>query len=214
MSPIRKLIMRLLKTFHLVETNKSRDKKNIYLTFDDGPNLQFTEKILDLLNHYGSKATFFLIGLNISLHPELVDKILAEGHSVGNHSLNHKNFSRLPMRMQAKEISQTDILIKERLNYQCLPARKILFRPPQGALTIGLCVYALFNKRKHYLWSVDSCDYKEIDYDKKLEYLKKLKIGNGDIILFHDDNSDTLKLLEYIIPIWINQGYSLVALVE
>ena len=68
---------------------KVDSEKSVYLTFDDGPTPKITEQILDILDKYGAKATFFCLGNNAELYPELVEKIVARGHAIGNHSYNH-----------------------------------------------------------------------------------------------------------------------------
>src|SRR6186713_2927733 len=106
----------------------SGEKPNsIYLTFDDGPHPQVTPLLLDLLKTKNAKATFFLIGTNIEAYPDLARQIVANGHSIGNHSYDHKRFHELKLQTQLNQVITTNKLIEKITGAECK-----LFRAPGG----------------------------------------------------------------------------------
>ena len=135
-----------------------RDEKAVYITFDDGPIPQATPWILDTLDHYGIKATFFMVGDNVRKYPELFADIKRRGHSVGNHTFNLKNV-RL-----ANELIQTK-----------------LFRPPHGWMRRWQYLF-LRHKYTIIMWDLVTRDYsKWIDAEDVVENVKKYA-RNGSII--------------------------------
>jgi peptidoglycan/xylan/chitin deacetylase (PgdA/CDA1 family) len=160
-------------------------EKKIFLTFDDGPN-EYTLKILEILKKLNVKATFFVCGKNCQKYPEILRKILNEGHSIGNHSFSHsmKFFFN-----SKKEIERTNEIIKEITGIETK-----IFRPPWGILTPWLKKYLLENGYKTVFWDVDSGDWKGKISEKIFE-----KIKPNSIILFHDTLQTSLflsKILE------------------
>lgn len=172
--------------------------KAVYLTFDDGPIPQITPWVLDLLDKYNIKATFFLVGDNVSKHPDEFKMILERGHRVGNHTFNH---------IRGFEYSTKDYMantVKANLQIQ-----SDLFRPPHGHMTPAQ-YYALKKEYKVIMW-----DLVTRDYSNKLngeEVLKKVKhyVRNGSIITFHD-SLKAEQNLKYALPRsieWLlEQGY-------
>ncbi|MCB0473868.1 MAG: polysaccharide deacetylase family protein, partial [Flavobacteriaceae bacterium] len=92
------------------------DKKNIYLTFDDGPTPEITDWVLETLRSYGAKATFFCLGKNIDQHPDIFDRILQNGHTIGNHTYEHLNGWNTPNDPYFTSIDKTQELIESRLH--------------------------------------------------------------------------------------------------
>jgi peptidoglycan-N-acetylglucosamine deacetylase len=95
----------------VVLTSESVRDKTIYLTFDDGPNPGHTPALLDLLRAHDARASFFVIGREAQKHPQLMERIVAEGHALGNHSYTHPVFNGLPLARQLDEIERTDQLL-------------------------------------------------------------------------------------------------------
>lgn len=152
----------------------SLPEKTLYLTFDDGPQPDVTDKVLDLLKKHNAKATFFCIGENVRKHPEIYQRILAEGHRTGNHSNTHPNSWKVPADHYISDVAEAGKVIASDL-----------FRPPYGKLTPR----TLFTLRKNYriiLWDVITCDFDEKVSAEQvvknvLDYAK-----SGSIIVFHD----------------------------
>lgn len=177
------------------------NEKTVYLTFDDGPIPEVTPWVLEQLEKYQVKATFFMVGDNIRKHPDVFEKVVAAGHRIGNHTFNHiRGFeytaeSYLANTDQANQAMQTD-----------------LFRPPHGHM--GFRQYHTL--KKHYriiMWDLVTRDYsKKMRPEQVLQNVKRY-VRNGSIITFHDSlkswNNGNLpyalpKAIEYL----QEQGYS------
>lgn len=166
------------------------------ITFDDGPSRN-TPQLLSLLDQYGIPATFFLLGKQAELHPDLVRRIVAEGHEVGNHSFSHPNLRLLPPERKIEEIRRTDAILRS------LGAAPLFLRPPYGAFdghtveaadALGLSVV---------LWSVDSRDWRRLPADyAKLRNTRGYAYAPGmlrGVFLFHDTHKSTVEDLPRII---------------
>lgn len=166
------------------------------LTFDDGPSRN-TPLLLDTLNQYGIPATFFLLGKQAQQHPDLVRRMVAEGHEVGNHSYSHPNLRLLPPERKAEEIGRTDAVLR------ALGATPLFLRPPYGAYdrytveaaeTLGLSVV---------LWSVDSRDWQRLPANyAQLRNTRGYVYPQGGlrgVFLFHDTHKKTVEDLPRII---------------
>ena len=175
---------------------------SLALTFDDGPDPVHTPKLLDVLQDHGVKATFFITGVRAERHPEIVRRIVAEGHEIGNHSYRHVKFAALPVQDQLDEIEQTDRVLTE---YD--GRRRHWFRPPGGRLPLKL-VLSLFRRRHRLaMWSYDSLDYQNSGVPPIVARFRSTPVRSGEIILFHDDNDFTVLALKLLLPQWRAQGY-------
>jgi peptidoglycan/xylan/chitin deacetylase (PgdA/CDA1 family) len=183
------------------------DRKVIALTFDDGPSPDSTAQILDVLEQYKIQATFFMSGSNVEQQPELAQRIVAEGHAVGNRGWNRLTETDLDVDLD-QEIDQTTELIKKTTGVETE-----LFRPANGQVGSKLVNYA---KQNHYavvLWSVDSQDSlvaAPIVLDNVLR-----NVQPGRIVLLHDGLSNgvqsaTVQALPQLITALQNQGYRFV----
>jgi len=154
------------------------NKKEIYLTFDDGPIPQVTEFVLDQLHNFNAKATFFCIGDNIRKHPAVFSRIVNEGHSVGNHTFNHLNSWKSSNTAYIENISKCESL---------LPDQKTkLFRPPYGKIKRKQAKQLLASDYKIIMWDVLSADFdSSITKEKCLQNVLE-NAQNGSIIVFHD----------------------------
>ena len=188
---------------------KTRRKKTLYLTFDDGPVNGVTEPLLDLLKKYNVKATFFVIGLRAKKEHLLMTRLVDEGHTIANHSYSHPNFNKISDLSQQQEINQTNDIIFETTAKQCK-----LFRAPQGRWNIKLIYYLWKNKITAVHWNRDSLDFKKESPETIINRFKQQKVSAGDIILFHDDNNLCISVLEQLIPFWQLQGYTMEKLVS
>lgn len=193
-------LKRYIKSFiaHIMPRNmivwRSSRCKDIALTFDDGPNQEFTPRVLEILKENNVKATFFLVGKQVEQNKDLAGRIVSDGHSVGLHSYSHYKFGRLDTKGRADEIAKSrNALAKE------IGVTTNLFRPPQGAVSIGQLFYCLKNRIVTVLCSVDSMDYLNDGIDKIRQRFAGNSIRGGDIILFHDDNEAMVKALPEIL---------------
>ncbi len=184
--------------------------KNIALTFDDGPHALYTEEILDILAEYGVHATFFIIGENAELYPELLEREIAEGHEIGNHTQTHplRNLSREQME---KEISDCEETIGEWIDQ-----RTHLFRPPGGIVSQTVMTLAGNHSYRVILWSIDTRDWAHPPVDQITKTVLD-QVGAGDIILMHDAidaPSPTPEALRILIPALLDRGYHFVTVSE
>ena len=185
--------------------------KRISLTFDDGPSEQFTGQVLDILREHHVPATFFVCGRNVEDHPDLLRRIAAEGHEVGNHTYSHPYLCFKSRRRIAEEIDRTQATIEKVIGF-----RPRIFRPPYGARWFGL-VPTLLQRGMHLiLWSAAGYDWKKDVRGITEAALRELK--PGAIILLHDgretrsaaevDRSSTVLALPGIIAGARQQGYT------
>lgn len=177
----------------------TKKKHTVYLTFDDGPIPEVTPWVLDTLDHYGIKATFFCVGENVSRNPELFEEVKRRGHSVGNHTYNHLQGAHTSTTSYLKNIMKADGLI-----------RSNLFRPPHGLLRWKQARII----KTHF--SIIMYDLVSRDYSKKLTGEQvfgnvKRYARKGSIIVFHD-SLKAEKNLRYALPKsieWLlEHGYS------
>jgi len=181
-----------------------RKEKNIALTFDDGPDPEYTIPILKILRKHNVKATFFITGKKAQEYPEIVRKLIYNGQELGNHSYSHRSLILKTMNYVKSEIEKTDEILKS-FGIQ----GEILFRPPYGRIdAISIMVFWKLQK-KIVLWDNSPKDFKYTsseDIAKKV--LKKMKPGS--IIVLHDgggDRSNTVKAVEILIPELLKRGY-------
>lgn len=164
-----------------------RHEKKVYLTFDDGPIPEITPFILDILKKYQAKATFFCVGENIKKNPHLFQRILDEGHQVGNHTHNHlkgwetNDEQYLANVAKCQELTQTD-----------------LFRPPYARATKSQ-LRQLYKEYRVIMWDIMSGDFDpNLSPQKCLENVLP-NIKNGSVIIFHD-NIKAIPRVEYVLP--------------
>ena len=173
--------------------------QEIYITFDDGPIPEITPWVLQTLSKYNAKATFFCIGKNVKKHPKIYQKIIKDGHSIGNHTFNHlngwkTNTQKYMMNFDKAEKSFQSSLIKHQSD-----AIAKLFRPPYGRIKPNQAKKIMAKGYQIIMWNVLSGDFdqrlsKEDCYLNITEHTK-----NGSIIVFHDSEK-AFKNLQYTLP--------------
>jgi chitin deacetylase len=184
--------------------------KVIALTFDDGPWLGSTNEILGILRRNNVKATFFIIGRNLKLYPQVGQQIVSEGHAIANHTWSH-SYHRLSPTASAREIEDTTNLI-----YKLTGVKSYLFRPPGGFLNNGPTGYARSRKYGVVMWSADSNDWKRPSVASLVNNVVNGATPGG-IALMHDgggDRTGTIKALPIIIARLRSKGYSFVTVPE
>jgi peptidoglycan/xylan/chitin deacetylase (PgdA/CDA1 family) len=180
------------------------DERVVALTFDDGPNPPYTNQILDVLDCYRIRATFFVVGRNVERHPETARLVLAKGHELGNHSYSHTRMVfKLPSFVRS-EVERTDHLLSE-----LGVTWETHFRPPYGRKILILPYIIARMHKKNIMWDVDSTDYEVFDP----ETIVKRVLGcvrPGSIILLHDgegDHSHTVTAIGMLIEDLRRKGY-------
>ncbi|WP_281614450.1 polysaccharide deacetylase family protein [Flammeovirga sp. SubArs3] len=173
------------------------DQPTIYLTFDDGPIPEITPWVLEQLSNYNAKATFFCVGDNIRKHPEVYQKVLSEGHTVGNHTFNHLQYWKNGLTKYLENIEEcqkwleSDTLFKGQ-------SQKNLFRPPHGQVGKKM-IREILPNYEMIMWHVLTRDYnKNFKKEKCLSTAIKLT-EDGSIVVFHD-SIKAEKNLKYVLP--------------
>ena len=177
---------------------KNPSEKVIYLTFDDGPVPEVTPLILDLLDEYNLKATFFCVGENVQKHPEVYAEVLRRGHKTGNHTFNHLKGFAVSTQDYVANVSKAAEKIESKL-----------FRPPYGRIT-----FRQKNKlQPNYeiiMWDLITHDYnRRLSPETIMRNVKRYS-RNGSIVVFHDSikaKNNMLTVLPLAIEYWNDQGY-------
>jgi peptidoglycan/xylan/chitin deacetylase (PgdA/CDA1 family) len=197
--------MRLLQWLPrtVVSTNVPDRKKAIYLTFDDGPDPVHTPAMLDFLQAHDAHATFFLIGRKVEQHPGIVERIVAEGHRLGNHSYAHPNFHALSLSAKLDEIDRADRVLAAFDGVE-----RHSFRPPHGAFSVPLTLHSAWTGRHLAYWSYDSLDYQKRPPEDLAGLLREHAPNAGEVILMHDDSDCSRRVLEIILPEWRADGFT------
>lgn len=141
--------------------NGPQSKRQVALTFDDAPDAVFTPQVLDALKQAGVKATFFVVGNRAEAHPDIMARIVREGHVVGNHSYSHSNLPKLSDLKFRSEVTRTDEIIRNYTGY--LPS---LFRPPYGNTDENQILWLASRDKRIVGWNVDSLDWKGLNADQ------------------------------------------------
>ncbi|WP_414541995.1 polysaccharide deacetylase family protein [Nostoc sp. CCY0012] len=190
--------------------NLSQGQKVIALTFDDGPWPDTTVQVLNILKENNVKGTFFVVGQNVKNYPDMVRRVIADGHAIGNHTWHHWYHYMNP-KAAAYEIDNTTDLI-----YQTTGVKTNLFRPPGGIMHNGVAAYARNRKYAIIMWSSDSLDYARPSVPRLINNV----FGHakpGGIVLLHDgggNRAQTVQALPEIINKFRQQGYSFVTIPE
>ncbi|MGI8505186.1 MAG: polysaccharide deacetylase family protein [Hassallia sp.] len=194
----------------IAEAKLSQGQKVIALTFDDGPWIGSTAKVLDILKKNNIKGTFFVVGQMLKEHPDLGVRIVTEGHVIANHTWTHRYHFMNPQ-VAAYEIDSTSDLI-----YQTTGVKTTLFRPPGGIMNNGVAAYARNQKYTIVMWSADSVDYSRPPISRLIRNVTRASKPGG-IVLMHDgggNRSHTVEALPQIIDNFRKQGYSFVTIPE
>ena len=182
-------------------------KNIIYLTFDAGFENGNTEKILDSLKKHNVKATFFLVGNYIETSPELVERMVEEGHTIGNHTYSHPDMSKSSDEESfKKELQSLESLYKETTGQELLK----IYRPPQGKYCVSNLEMADKLGYKTIFWSLAYVDWYENKQPTKEEAFNKLlkRIHPGAIVLLHSTSKTNGDILDELLTKWEDMGYS------
>lgn len=194
------LIQKIFKNYVWSFSDSKNLEKTIFLTFDDGPTPEITEWTLNELKKYNAKATFFCIGKNVVNHPSIFQKIIDEGHSLGNHTHNHLNGWKNSNTTYLKNIEEAEETF-QKLNNTKLKIQnlKLLFRPPYGKIKPSQAKKILNKGYKIIMWDVLSADFDQKISEKECLNNIIKNTEKGSIIVFHDSKKAE-KNLKYALP--------------
>lgn len=181
-------------------------EKVIYLTFDDGPTPIITDWTLDVLKQYNAKATFFCIGKNVEAHPDIFNKIIADGHSIGNHTYNHiKGWTTSTENYilnieKAQKVQSAECRVQSNIeNSKLLTHNSKLFRPPYGQIKPKQAKTLIQLGYKIIMWMVAAIDWDaSVSKEKCLDNVVNNTIS-GDIVVFHD-SIKAANNMQYALP--------------
>ena len=174
---------------------KTKVKKNyVAITFDDGPNPEYTPMVLDLLAKYNCKATFFCIAKHIEANPELFQRIIKNGHTIGNHTYSHSNSYGLLSTSKVKaDLRRANQVIKDKTGLEPL-----LFRPAFGVTNPRIKKAIRTIGMQSIGWNKRSFDTTNLDEKRILARITK-NLKNGDVILLHDTSAKSVRVLEQLL---------------
>ena len=173
--------------------------KVVYITFDDGPTPDVTEQILEVLDKYSVKASFFCCGQNADANPELLKKIADEGHTIGYHSYSHKDILKTKPSEWIADVERKSALSDVKL-----------FRPPYGRILFRH-YRSLKSRYKFVFWDVMSYDYDVTRSHESIMSLLEKSVREGSVVVFHDKGKckeNTLAVLPQFIELMKSKGYS------
>jgi len=210
LEPLSKTTVANTSSSIVLYCSSNKTLKQVALTFDDGPDVCYTPQILDILKQNNVKATFFIVGLNAQAHPQMIRRIVNEGHAIGNHTWDHPVLLKLSADRVKEEVQKT-----EQLLYNITGLKTAMFRPPYGSTTPQLIDEISSLGYKIIDWSVDTRDWDKTPVSQIMDHVSN-EIYPGGIILQHcsgsksEHLSNTVKTLPQIISLLKSQGYSFV----
>ncbi|MEU8920513.1 polysaccharide deacetylase family protein [Kitasatospora sp. NPDC048545] len=199
--PVRKALTEA-ETKPVYELDAAR--KVVALTIDDGPDPRYTPTVLALLQQYGIRATFFLIGENVVEHPELVREIADRGHHIANHTWTHPDLRHLSDTKVRDELQRTSDLL-----YKTTGRQPTWFRAPGGDWSPESLKVAADLGMRNMAWSVDPRDWSRPGTSAIIDTILK-DVRSGSIVLNHDgggDRSQTVAALKAYLPVLVDSGY-------
>jgi peptidoglycan/xylan/chitin deacetylase (PgdA/CDA1 family) len=204
---IKKALFAAVPSRQLLE-HGNRNRAQIAITVDDGPDPVYTPRILDIFRDHAVKATFFVVGGAAEQYPDIVMRMKKEGHDVGSHSYSHPYFNRLSWTGANREIRMTRWVLDRILGEECK-----LFRPPHGKLSLRSLIPAWAAGQSVVMWSVDLKDYGASAGEVEAQ-LDRTSFSSGDIILYHGINEAALKALPRVIKAGLEKGREAVTISE
>lgn len=180
-------------------------KKQVALTFDDGPHKKVTDLILAVLQKHNAKATFFVLGQNVASLPDVLQRVHEQGHEIGNHSWGHRNLTKLTAEELSKEMNDTNEQI-----YSVIGQYPTIYRPPFGAINdqVRQAIPMI-----PVLWNVDTMDWHHKTPAKTLENVKQ-QAKDNTILLMHDIYEESYEALDAVITYLEQQDYEFVTVSE
>lgn len=204
--PVANATADYLKEFNAYYAEDTQEKV-LYLTFDAGFENGNTSKILDALKKHNAPATFFLVGNYISTSPDLVNRMISEGHTVGNHTNRHPDMSKLSTKEAfAKELNDLEALYQQTTGQ---PMKKY-YRPPQGKYSESNLKLAKEMGYQTFFWSLAYVDWYEDKQPTKEEAFNKLlgRIHPGAIVLLHSTSKTNGEIMDELLTKWEEMGYT------
>ncbi|MBQ7885360.1 MAG: polysaccharide deacetylase family protein [Clostridia bacterium] len=197
-------IMTAAATRELPVYNVDTEEKVLSISFDAAWGRANTEEILNILDRYDVKTTFFLVGFWAEKHPDLVRELVARGHEIGNHSATHPHMASLSRAQIAEELRRCSDLVAS-----ITGTPTTLFRPPYGEYNDDVVRVSREEGYECVQWNVDSLDWKNLGKENMVRQCTK-SVNPGDIVLFHNDSKYILEALPEILEYYTQAGYKII----
>ncbi len=189
-------------TVNAIDENAVDESKSIVaFTFDDGPILGLTDKIVDSLAANKSTATFFMLGLSMENNQNLIKYVYDNGNEIGLHGYSHRNFSRMGLEEIQNELDKTNELV-----YEATGEYSKIIRPPYGSFNSNISANIPYS---YILWNMDTYDWKHKNTDGIVDHVLS-NVKDGDVILFHDTYQATVDAIEKLLPELYLRGFEVV----
>lgn len=201
-------LMAAATTRELPVYNVDTEEKVLSISFDAAWGSANTEELLNILDRYEARTTFFLVGFWAEKFPELVAEIVARGHEIGNHSATHPHMSQLSAAQIREELRKTSDLVKSITGQPTT-----LFRPPYGEYNDLVVRVSREEGYECVQWNVDSLDWKNLGTQNMISQCTKA-VNPGDIVLFHNDSKYILEALPTILEYYTQAGYRIIPISE
>lgn len=201
-----------IKLFSQILWKNHKPTNEIFLTFDDGPDPNFTPRILNFLQDENARATFFVIGKKVQQYPSLITQIHERGHTIGLHSYHHNCLLFKSKPLLFKQISNSRLALET-----IIQQPPLYFRPPYGAFSPQLLQICQQLNLQVVIWSIMSYDFDRKLPDDMILKIIQTRVADRDIIVFHDghaNSSRTVRILPSVIKILKEKGFNLSALAK
>lgn len=188
---------------------KGGEMPTVYLTFDDGPVPEVTPQVLDILDSFGVKATFFWVGENLLKYPHLAQEVVSRGHHTGNHTYNHLSGWSVSADEYKANIAKADAIMREVVPSYGSEGKK-LFRPPYGKMRREVYKWLQGEGYTVVLWDIVTHDYNRRYTPDEIERITLRYVRDGSILLLHDSikaSKNTLAVLPVLIHRLQVKGY-------
>ncbi len=194
----------LANGWYLSTKDFPKKEKAVALTYDDGPS-KYTPQILDCLERYGAKATFFVVGKSVYAYPDTLKRAHDLGMEIGNHTMSHPRLTSISSSAVVSQINSNANVVEN-----VTGMRPFLVRPPYGSYNNSVIDTA---GQPFILWSIDTLDWKTRNAQKTINAVLS-KVSDGDIILMHDLYLPTVEATKVLVPKLIDMGFDLVTVSE
>ncbi|MFK3958817.1 polysaccharide deacetylase family protein [Guptibacillus hwajinpoensis] len=184
-----------------MKDEKDNGEKYVALTFDDGPSMQVTPRVLKILKQHDAKATFFMLGSQVEKYPSIAERVANSGHEIGNHTEHHMDLTKVGKPQMVQEIQSSNQKIQDATGQS-----PTLIRPPYGAINSKVEKVARDNGSSLILWSVDSLDWKSKNAEA-INQVVQNEVVSGSIILLHDVHPTTANALPKLLTTLEEEGY-------
>jgi peptidoglycan/xylan/chitin deacetylase (PgdA/CDA1 family) len=200
---LKSLLSKIIPLKKIIWCRRSAGYSSVALTFDDGPNSTVTPKLLDTLDKFNAKATFFVVGNKVNENIELLRRIHQSGHQIGNHSFSHRDIAKLTENELTSDLESCEQI------FSPIVGIVTVFRPPYGVFRWSQLSFLWKRQITIALWNIDSRDFEAKSIEEIRQNVSVDRLRGGDIILFHDSGDHIVGAISELIPKMQQRGLKL-----